>query len=197
MENDLLKQTAPVVGTAKKPTSDHKISVLGVFLTIILAVVLVVLGERIIFDLNKSFNPYIEKVSQGSLSSPSYSLDYTLKREMNALSSYTVYYKSNNSDKYFAAKVLIQAAFIIPIFLLFFLLYYFVNIKNRNSNFRVVSYAYLVFAIWMIIHLVVNLIRLAYRQFPQAALYIILIVLAVIFTSLAIFIQKKVNQHNQ
>jgi hypothetical protein len=195
MENDILKQTVKTVSTSP---ARHKISALGVFLTIILAVILVVLGERVIFDLNKSFNPYVEKVNSGMGSSGYNSASYgPLLSENNALSRDIVYYKSSQSDQYFASKVLIQSSFIIPIFILFFLLYYFVNIKNKESNLRVVSYAYLVFAIWMIIHLVINLIRLAYRQFPQAALYIVLLLLAVVFTSLAVFIQKKVNQHNQ
>ncbi len=187
METNILPQTPPV---AQAPQNKNKISILGVILTIILAVVLVTLGERILFDLNKSLNPYVQKNQPVA---PRYGSAGGYEMERSALSQQVIYYPTAESDKYLGSKVLISAAFIIPIFLLTFLFYYIFNIKKKESNLRVVSYGYLIFSLWMVLHLIINLVQLAYRQFPQVALYLILIFFAAVFTVLAIFIQKKVN----
>jgi hypothetical protein len=195
MENNILPQTSPSQEQQISQSAPKtKISILGVFLTFILAIVLVTLGERILFDLNKSLNPYVETVQQRN-QYYSHGADLSLKSERSALSNQVVYYQQSNSDKYLNFKILINAGFIVPIFLLMFLIYYQINVKRKDSHLRVVSYGYLIFSIWMIIHLVINIIQLAYREFPQLALYLILIFLAVVFTVLAVFIQKKVNQH--
>lgn len=191
--NDLLSQTVKPDDTPKK----HQISFLGIVFTVLLAIVLIVLGERVLFDLNRGLNPYVEKTTTINRYD-SYSLPTTMMRtEYSPLSDKVIYYQTTNESPYWSYKVLIQAGFIIPVFLLTFLLYYLINIKRQDSNFRIVSYGYLIFSIWMVLHLIINLIKLAYREFPELALYLVLIVLAIIFTTLAIFIQKKVNQHRQ
>lgn len=195
MENNILPQTPlPQEQQTMQSTPKTRISILGVFLTFILAIVLVTLGERILFDLNKSLNPYVETVQQKN-QRYDYNTGLSLKSERSALSNQIIYYQQSKADKYLNFKVLINAGFIVPIFLLMFLIYYQINVKRKDSHLRVVSYGYLIFSIWMILHLVVNIVQLAYREFPQLALYLILIFLAIVFTILAVFIQKKVNQH--
>lgn len=190
MEENILPPTSQSPSSPPK----SKISILGIILTIILSIVLITLGERIIFDLNKSLNPYVEKTQPANYRSGYSNL---LKMESSALSNQAIYYPQIESANYLKYKVLIYAGFIVPIFLLTFLFYYLFNIKKRGSNLRVVSYGYLIFSLWMIIHLIINLAQLAFQEFPQLALYLILIFFAAVFTVLAVFIQKKVNQHNQ
>jgi hypothetical protein len=193
MKNILPQSPVTAAGPEPGTVPKNRISILGVILTIILAIVLVTLGERILFDLNKTLNPLVEKVQQGT-DYNSYGGGLTMERS--ALSNQIIYYQPQKSDQYLNYKILINASFIIPIFLLTFLLYYFFNVKKRGSNLRVVSYGYLIFSLWMVLHLVISLVQLAYREFPQMALYLILIFFAAIFTVLAVFIQKKVNQHH-
>jgi len=195
-KEDILKQTVQV---EEKQYKKRKISILGIIFTIILVIILIVLGERILFDLNKTLNPCVEKtqerISSGLMKlTPNLS---NLSQESSVLSKSTIQYKRSEKDKYLNYKTLIHAGFIIPIFLLVFLFYYLFNIKKKNSNLKVVIYGYLFFSIWMIIHFLIDIIKLAYREFPSLALYFLLILFAGIFTGAAIFIQKKVIQHNE
>jgi len=190
MKENILPQTPQP--TSQLPKS--KISIVGIILTIILSIVLITLGERIIFDLNKALNPYVEKTQSVN---HRYGYGSLMETERSFLSKQTIYYPWVESANYLKYKVLINAGFIVPIFLITFLFYYLFNIKGKVSHLRVVSYGYLVFSLWMIIHLVINLAQLALQEFPQLALYLILIFFATIFTVLAVFIQKKINQYDQ
>ena len=176
----------------KKPK--HKISFIGVILSAFLLITLILLGERIIFDLNRTANPAVEAaVSKNQPASKTYNYSqYAYERS--GLSSTNVYYQKTDKSRYITYKLLIHAAFIIPIFLLVFLFYYLFHIKKANPNLRVVIYAYFGFAFWMMLHLLGETGRYIIDQFENAAIYIILGLLVIIITPLAIFIQKKVSQ---
>lgn len=199
MPQDILAQTAPrrTVSGANNPLAPfkpkHHISVLGVIITVILAIVLVVLGERILFDLNRVVNPAVKSTSA---SQDIYGSDYrsSLKSESSGLSNTVVYYKEQDKGKYMAYKTIIHAAVIIPIFLLMFLLYYLINIKGSREEMKIVMWGYMVFAIWMMLHLIIDIIRYVAEEYKNAAIYIILGVLVLVLTPLAIFIQKKVSE---
>jgi len=185
MPNILPKQAVP---SADRPK--HRISALGVILTIILAVVIILLGERIMFDLNRVANPLIESTVSQNISKAGYPETY-LASESSSLSSTKIYYPREKTGEYRLYKLLIHAAFVLPMFLLMFLLYYWVNLKKRNQNWYVVSWAYMAGAIWIILHLIGEAARYVVEAYKNAAIYIILIFLAVILTSLAVFMQKK------
>lgn len=194
MTEDILQSTAEKRPETPKDTwKKKKVSALGVIFTIVLAIVLILLGERIIFDLNKVANPVVEK-SYTTTRNYNYlpSATYGLSSEKSGLSSSTVYYPTEKKGEYFTYKLLIHAAFIIPIFLLTFLFYYLFSVKKMYSHFQVVMYGYLAFAFWMLLHLLVDLIRFIMEEFANSAIYIILVIMVVIFTALAVFIQKKV-----
>lgn len=199
MPQDILAQTAPkrIVSSASNPSaplkSKHHISVLGVIITIILAIVLVVLGERILFDLNRVANPAIKSTSA---TNDYYGSNYRsgLASERSGLSNAVVYFEQQDKGKYMAYKTIIHAAVIIPIFLLMFLLYYLINIKGTQEEMKIVMWGYMVFAIWMMLHLIINIIRYVSEEYKNAAIYIILGVLVLVLTPLAIFIQKKVSE---
>lgn len=193
-KEDILKQTVQVDREDK--TKKRKTSALGVILTIILTITLIILGERILFDLNKNINPHVQAAQKETSVNVS-KMNYSLSSERNILSQSTIKYKTSEKNDYLNYKTLIHAGFIIPVFLLVFLFYYLFNIKKKNSNLRVVIHGYLFFSIWMIGHFIIDIIRLAYREFPSLALYFLLILFAAIFTGAAIFIQKKVSQHNE
>ncbi|MFH0819607.1 MAG: hypothetical protein V1892_01095 [bacterium] len=205
MPQDILAQTAPrrTVSGANNPLTPfkpkHHISILGVIITIILAIVLVVLGERILFDLNRVVNPAVKSTSASQDyygSQDIYGSDYrsSLKSESSGLSNTVVYYKEQDKGKYMAYKTIIHAAVIIPIFLLMFLLYYLINIKGNQEEMKIVMWGYMVFAIWMMFHLIIDIVRYVSEEYKNAAIYIILGVLVLVLTPLAIFIQKKVSE---
>lgn len=193
MPKNVLPSTPPQASGMNAPKTYHRISFIGVILCFFLFIALILLGERIIFDLNRIANPAVEKEQTGQ----NYNYNYNLySYERSGLSETKVYYKKSNTSEYITYKLLIHSAFIIPIFLLIFLFYYLFNVKQANPNLKAVLFAYFGFAFWMMLHLLGELGRYIIEEFENAAIYIILIVLIIIITPLAIFIQKKVNQHN-
>ncbi|MBI4708930.1 MAG: hypothetical protein HY764_01850 [Candidatus Portnoybacteria bacterium] len=191
MPEDILAKTA-------KPAASHhqKFSAIGVILVIMLAIVLILLGERFNFDLNRWINPVIE--SQGEYGGYNNNDIYTLgsskamslERSTLAPGVY-VQYPTKERGTYLAYKLLIHAGFIIPVFLLVFLLYYIVKIKEQKQGWQAAIYAYMVFAFWMMIHLLGEAGKYVISEYKSAAIYIILGALVIIFTPLAIFLQKK------
>lgn len=205
MENgDILAQAAPEMPSAhisKPPHKKRKISVLGVIFTIILAIVIILLGERIIFDLNRVANPIVEKEystvqRSGTTTTMKAPSSRTYSSDRSTLSRTKIYYPKEDDGTYRAYKLLIHTSFIIPIFLLTFLLYYLFNVRLRSDHLMVVMWGYMAFALWMIIRLVIEAISYIVKQFPNAGIYVVLLLLGIVFTLLAIFIQKKVAEHH-
>lgn len=193
MSQNILPKTPPIAAEPEKPK--HKVSVIGIILSFFLFIVLILLGERIIFDLNRVANPAVKASASDS---QYYNGNYRYSAysyESSGLSNTKVYYKQTDKSKYIMYKLLIHGAFIIPIFLLVFLFYYLYNIKQANPHLKFVLYSYFCFAFWMMLHLLGEVGRYIIEEFENAAIYIILGVLVLILTPLAIFIQKKINQH--
>jgi len=71
------------------------------------------------------------------------------------------------------------------------LLYYWLNLKKRNENWFVVVWGYMAASIWFLLHLIGEVGKYVVDQYKNAAIYIILVFLALILTTLAVFIQKK------
>lgn len=187
---DILKETAKTKSASVKPKKQKKVSALGVVFTIIMGIVIILLGERIIFDLNRVANPIVSDYSTNSSGTNYYNAG--LSYERSGLSQAKIYYPTNQKADYIMYKLLIHSAFIIPVFLLTFLMYYTFNVKKRQPNWFVVTYGYMFFAFWMLFHLLIEIMVVISYQFPNSAIYIILGVLVVVFTSLTVFMQKKV-----
>ncbi len=171
--------------------SKIKVSFLGIVLTIILAVVVILLGERIMFDLNRYANPAIEQtVSQEQRVGYSRYYD-SYKMDSSSLSGVRLYYSQDKAEDYRLYKLLIHAAFVLPVFLLFFLIYFRVGNSHRESNWRVVVWGYLAGVLWLLLHLIGEAGVYVVDAYKNAAIYVILIFLAIILTSLAVFMQKK------
>ena len=124
-------QTSTPESTPKK----HRVSFLAVVLTMILAVVIILLGERIMFDLNRAANPLVK--DNVVYNNYDYTSGYMgggmsagLVMEKSSLSGARVYYYGSQSGQYKLYKILIHAAFVLPIFLLFFLVLLLVNYKE-------------------------------------------------------------------
>lgn len=193
MPEDILKQTARPMPLP--PKKKHKVSAVAIFLAVILAISLILLGERIVFDLNRVANPVVEQMKttqQSTYSGDYYRSGYVL--EKNALSDVRVYYPEGKKGDYLLYKTLIHGAFIIPAFLLTFILYYLVFLKGENSKYKVLAGGYMAFAFWMIIRLLLETANFIIVQYKSAAVYIILVALVLIFTGLIMLIQHKMAQ---
>lgn len=168
------------------------VSFMAVILAIILAIILIMFGERLIFDINQWANPVIEQVSSRGMMSPMIALSSrAYSSESMALSSAKVYYPLDQRADYLFYKIILHASFIIPIFLIIFLLYYLVYLKHQDSPYRVLVGGYIVFAVWMLLHLLIELGRFLMDKYQNNVLYLMLLVLIVIISLLIFVIQKK------
>ncbi|MCX6796351.1 MAG: hypothetical protein NTW06_02530 [Candidatus Falkowbacteria bacterium] len=198
MAENILPKTSSVSTNVPEVPNKHNTSVIGIILAFFLFIALVMLGERIIFDLNRVANPAIQKATNQSSYNYGSSNSYqSYIQESSELSSVKIYYKNSDKSTYRAYKLLIHSAFIIPAFLLVFLFYYLFIIKNKNLNLKVVIFAYFAFAFWMLFHLLGELGKYIIDEYENLAVYIILGILVIIFTILAFFIQKKFNHREE
>lgn len=174
----------------KEEKRGWRVSILGIFMAIILAIVIIMLGERIMFDLNRVANPLAQSTFEQDTGYSKFSGAYWVSESSN-LSNVRIYYPREKTEQYKLYKLLIHAAFVLPAFLLMFLLYYQLNLKKKNTVWRAVVWAYMIGAIWVLLHLIGEAGRYVLDAYKNAAIYIILVFLAVILTSLAVFLQKK------
>lgn len=177
MPQDILSQKSFVAQRLQKPKHAAGMSI---FLAIILTCVLVSLGEYILFDLNRTVNPAYDVC--GRYSRPSY---ISTKPIAGGLSQYTA-----DDCKNFA--LLIHAAFIIPVFLIAFLVYFFFYYRKPDSKYKILAWPYFIMAVILMFHLLIETgVRFIGKKI---AVYIILILVAVILTSLVILLQKKFSE---
>jgi hypothetical protein len=183
----------------------RRVSLLAAVLSIFLAVVMIMLGERVIFDLNSAFNPIAVDADTVTTTSPyrgglqldSPSISSSYASESSALSASRLYYPRVQTNVYSMYKLMIHSAVIIPVFLLMFVLYFWASHRPENKQFTVIVVGYLVFAFWMMLHLLGEAGRFILQEYRNVGVYVVLIVLAAMFTWLMIVLQKRINQHHE
>lgn len=173
MVENILPQTPP-----PQPMKKTKVSALAVIMIIILTIVLIVLGERFLIDLNRWINPAYSQ----------YGPYYETKTSVAPPT------KTYNQGDYETYRLLIHAAFIIPVFLAAFLLYFWLHYKKEKTPKSIVAWPYFVFALWMTLHLVIEAFVFLIEQYKATGVYIVLIIMAALLTWLIIFIQKKIHE---
>lgn len=188
----MLMSNLTQVESSKSNRRRWSISIFAILMGVILAIVLILLGERIIFDLNRVANPLVRTFP----SEVGYHYHYGYKTERSGLSPAPVYYPLNQESKYLLYKTFVHAAFIIPLFLLIFILYYFFKIKKKKEYWKIALGSYVAFGGWMMLHLLIDLSHYIVKEYRDWAVYIILGILVIIFTPLAVFLQKKFTSNN-
>ncbi|MEA2007311.1 MAG: hypothetical protein U9O20_04095 [Patescibacteria group bacterium] len=191
----------PVMSPAPPKPVKSKYSLLGIFMAIILFGVMVMLCERIIFDLNRLVNPVIDKgytesmnQYQGALrrgyeySAPQLQSSKMLSESMGVSPNTRIYYKASEKGRYMMWKLIIHACVIIPIFVLSFVLFYF---RKKNKQLRPLLISFMFFAFWMIFHLLGETINFVMDEYRNIAIYVILVILAAVFGVLAYYTQTK------
>ncbi|MEA1925814.1 MAG: hypothetical protein U9M90_01020 [Patescibacteria group bacterium] len=183
-------------------------SALSVFMAVILFGVVVMFGERLIFDLNRFLNPVIDDDYTKFMNEQQYSarrsfdLDspkmpirsYELSQDIagGVVSNTQIYYNTTQKGRYMMYKLIIHAAVIIPIFVFSFMLFYF---KRKNYQLRPLLISFVFVAFWLMFHLLGETIDFVMNEYRNVAIYVILIILAVVFGSLAYYTQIK--QHSK
>lgn len=180
-----------------------KYSALSIFMAVILFGVIVMLGERVIFDLNRYINPAIDKGYTESMnqyqgtdrrsydySAPKMPLDgpQMLSESTGVSPNTRIYYRATEKGRYMMWKLIIHAAVIIPIFVFSFVLFYF---KKNNYQLRPLLISVVFFAFWMMFHLLGETIKFVMDEYRNIAIYVILIVLAGVFGVFAYYTQVK------
>jgi len=174
MPVNILPQKPPPPPAKKK----IKVSWMTVVFIIILTIILIILGERFLVDLNRWANPAYYQ----------YGGDYSYTTTMITPT------KNYSQGQYETSRLLIHAAFILPVLLAALLLYFLQYYKKERTPKSIVALPYFIFALWMILHLVLEAFYILIDQLKEAGVYIVLIVLAVVLTWLVMFIQKKIHE---
>jgi len=167
-------------------------------LGMLLSIVLIILGERVIFDLNTALNPHaISESEQADMSGSDMMLgSSSLTSERSAVSRERVYYPRENKSDYRLTRMLIHAAFVIPVFLFLFVVYFWIWYRKEDSPLKIVVVGYLVFAFWMMIHLVFEVGSFVLDEYKNIGVYLVLLFLAAIFTMLMVILQRRVNHRS-
>lgn len=189
----------------KKPMSQggtkRNYSFLSILMAFVFLLVMILLGERLIFDLNRFLNPAIDKqynpqyqnYSPGrrtyDFESPETPFSSPkMKSEQSAIGGTRIYYKESDSGRYMMYKIIIHAAVIIPLFLLSFFVYY---LKKDQRQLKPILVSLIIFAFWMFFHLLGELTSFVMNEYKNIAVYVILVVLAVILAILAYVVQDR------
>ena len=183
-------------------------SALSVFLALILLVVMILLEERLMFDLNRLVNPVVDQEwtkFQNDNKAGRYGYQYetpkmpvrSAEMAMDAagvVSNTRVYYPRSDEGKYTMYKLIIHAAIVIPLFILSFALFYF---KKENKQIKPVLVSFMISAFWIMFHLLGEVIAFVMNQYRNIAIYIILILLTLIFGGLAYFVQARHSKEKE
>jgi len=182
----------------------QKYSGLSIFMAVILFGIIVMLGERMIFDLNRFLNPVVDKDyttwmnEQTNTGRRVYDLDapkmplrsYEMAQDAtNAISPSTqIYFNAEEKGRYLMYKLIIHAAVIIPVFVFAFVLFY---LKKKNKHLWPLLVSFLFSAFWLMFHLLGETISFVMNQYRNIAIYVILVVLGLVFGVLTYYIQAK------
>ena len=162
--------SAPTGMTASmKKSRKPKVSWVAVVFVILLTLVLVILGERFMTDLNQWLNPAYD----------TYGGSY---RRVSPVYDEAVY------------RLAIHTAFAIPLLLAGFLFYFWFMYKRSDHPNKIIVWPYFLLTLWVMLHVILEAFYFLIEQYEKLGIYIVLILLVVVLTWLAMFVQKKWHQ---
>jgi hypothetical protein len=189
------------------PRPKSKYSVLSILLAVIFGIIVIMFGERLIFDLNRFINPAIDKeytkkaneLYQGGrryqYESPNTVMDSSsmMKKSlgsdsMQGVTQEKVYFSANEEGRYLMYKAIIYAAIIIPLFIFAFVIFY---LKKSNPQFKPLLMSFIISAFWLMFHLLGIVVRFVLEAYKNFAIYIILFFLLATFGFLTYYTQQK------
>lgn len=147
---------------------DHiKISPLSVIFVVFLVVVLIILGERLMYDLNQWINPLAD--------------------------SFEVL-KGSEMDQYMLYRLLIHSGFVLPLFLGVFLLHNWLDDQPEKKQYKVISIGYITFGLWMMLRMIVEMGVYIVEVNQVIGMYVLLAGLAALLTWFMIRFQRRANR---
>lgn len=198
------QQNTPPQAPAQTTGAPHQkrvhLSLVTSLLVIALAIALIILGERILIDVNRLFNPGYERYGDGDVP---YGYAPNELRELSIPTAHATVFPpplpsyTAGLQSYETYRLLLHAAVIIPLFLLMFLIYYFFRFKKPRSPYKILSYAYITFAFYMIVRLLAELCLYLIKHLKTGGVYIVLIILITIFTVLITVVQKRLHAKSE
>lgn len=180
-------------------------SVLGVLTAFLLTIILIMFGERLIFDANRILNPVVEKEYtnwknnfkyNNSMEVPSVSEGTEMAVDISGGlgSSIKVYYPKSEKNRYLMYELVVHFAIIIPLFVLILGIFYF---KKENYYWRPIIIGFLFAGLWLVLHLLGESMNFLMDVYKNIAIYIIFIVLALLFGGFTFYAQSKyLNKRN-
>jgi hypothetical protein len=145
---------------------------------ILLAGVLIILSEKILFDANKHFNP------AGSSSG------YVNCKSNQANCYGGQKYVPYTADKYETYRLLIHAAITLPILLGAILLYILYERKTTSGG-HIASWAFFGVAFWLCLRLLIEMMYFLIKKYESLGIYIVLLVFAAVLTWLVVALQRR------
>ena len=178
----MAKNVLPNTPTPPKHKNNKKFSALAIFFMILLTVVLIIMGERFLIDLNDWFNPASSYNTVNTVSSEPYYGGYDY---------YVPPVETYTQSEYQMYRLLIHGAFVIPVLLAGFLLYFWMYYRLKDNPKRIIVWPFFLFSIWMTLHLIGEAFYFLMNKYEKVGFYIVLLVLAGLLTWLGLFVQKK------
>jgi len=163
----------PMAQPPMPPIKKSVHSPLSILFMIILTGVLIIFVEKIMYDVNRSFNPY----------SP-----YSTSTSYTTTHAYT-------QDKYETSRLLIHTGITLPI-LLAALLFYLLHERKAGSGAHVVSWSFFATGFWLCIRLLGEIFYFLIRKYESLGVYVVLAVLASVLIWLVVALQKRYSHQS-
>ncbi|HCJ52223.1 MAG: hypothetical protein A2898_00350 [Candidatus Kerfeldbacteria bacterium RIFCSPLOWO2_01_FULL_48_11] len=174
--------SAPTGMTASmKKSRKPKVSWVAVVFVILLTLVLVILGECFMTDLNQWLNPAYD----------TYGGSY---RRVSPVYDEAVLARHYDQADYELYRLAIHTAFAIPLLLAGFLFYFWFMYKRSDHPNKIIVWPYFLLTLWVMLHVILEAFYFLIEQYEKLGIYIVLILLVVVLTWLAMFVQKKWHQ---
>lgn len=147
---------------------DHvKVSPLSVVFVFFLVSVLIILGERMMYDLNQWMNPLVDQFSS---------------------------LRGTDMDQYALYRLIIHSAFVLPIFLVIFWLHNWLDDQPAKKQYKVISIGYVTFGLWMMLRIIVETGVYIVEVNRVVGIYLLLGLLIALLTWFMVKFQRRANR---
>lgn len=144
-----------------------KVSPLSVVFVFFLVIVLIILGERMMYDLNQWINPLADQFSS---------------------------LRGTDMDQYSLYRLVIHSSFVLPIFLAIFWLHNWFDDQPAKKQYKVISIGYVAFGLWMMMRIIIETGIYIVEVNRVVGIYLLLGVLIALLTWFMVKFQRRVNK---
>jgi uncharacterized BrkB/YihY/UPF0761 family membrane protein len=138
----------------------------GIFV-VFLVLILIILGERLLFDLNQWINP--------------------LADSFNAL-------RGTEMDQYRLYRLIIHSGLVLPLFLAVFLLHNWIDERPEKKQYKIISTGYIAFGLWMMLRMIIEIGVYIIEVNRVVGMYVLLGAVVALLTWFMVRFQRKANR---